>query len=705
MRFKILNLILIFFVLISVITIIFPIVKSSGNEIYVNSDFVGYSDGSAEKPYSTINEALSIAEDGDTIYIFSGLYQESLVINKKIKLIGGIDEEETIIDTRFDRRYLVEILSDDVTIEGITFSDMDSSMTSPIGALLSINSNNNAVVRNVFKNNTGYGIYISPSANDNIISNNFINFTKSGIYVSSSSTNDIANNELHNSSEYGIYIVSSVGNNRLYSNTFYNCPSGVFIDSSKNVNITYNRFVKSIHYAIYLSQSPGGIITNNIIEYNNGDGLFIISSNCFIKNNTFQENRRGIYLSASDNIVKNNTFVECSASGIFIQSNANNNVLYHNKFQDNGVSAKDYGNNNIWYNFSEGNYWSDYNNVDKNLDKIGDVIYSKNGVVDKYPLGYFLKPPKKPSNPTPEDTETDVTLNINLEIHIEDPDSEELTVYFYRADTNTLIESQTVNPVYYVQNNTRVNCRFTLGFDTTFAWYVLVDDGLLQNISDTFFFYTTQTPPDNRPPVANPGGPYYAGINETINFDASNSYDPDGNIDFYRWNFGDGTSEILSISPTHTYLNSGTYNVVLTVIDDNGTSTTEVVQVAISPTAAGDKPPIADPSGPYNGEVGDSIRFDGSKSQDQDYGGSIVLYEWDFGDGITLSQQKPSHAYSYAGNFTVKLTVTDKTGMTGTKTTYALIKTKSSDESPGFELILAIILMLSISIILKKKKK
>ena len=93
MRFKILNIFLIFLIVTSLAMIIIPSMKATGNEIFVKGDYFGSIDGSAEKPYNSIDEALDVAEEGDTIYIFGGLYQENLVINKKIKLVGGIDEK------------------------------------------------------------------------------------------------------------------------------------------------------------------------------------------------------------------------------------------------------------------------------------------------------------------------------------------------------------------------------------------------------------------------------------------------------------------------------------------------------------------------------------------------------------------------------------------------------------------------------------
>jgi len=68
----------------------------------------------------------------------------------------------------------------------------------------------------------------------------------------------------------------------------------------------------------------------------------------------------------------------------------------------------------------------------------------------------------------------------------------------------------------------------------------------------------------------------------TVNFDASSSYDPDGQIIKYEWDFGDGTSATTS-SPIvqHTYTQSGNYTVTLTVTDNDGlkSSTTEIITV------------------------------------------------------------------------------------------------------------------------------
>jgi len=86
---------------------------------------------------------------------------------------------------------------------------------------------------------------------------------------------------------------------------------------------------------------------------------------------------------------------------------------------------------------------------------------------------------------------------------------------------------------------------------------------------------------ENKPPIAkftySPENPV---VNERITFNASDSFDPDGNITAYEWEFGDGangTGETVN----HSYSATGNYTVNLTVSDDKEAenSTSEVVNV------------------------------------------------------------------------------------------------------------------------------
>jgi PKD repeat protein len=66
-----------------------------------------------------------------------------------------------------------------------------------------------------------------------------------------------------------------------------------------------------------------------------------------------------------------------------------------------------------------------------------------------------------------------------------------------------------------------------------------------------------------------------------ITFDAGLSYDPDGSIVSYEWNFGDGAPKETGSIVTHTYVNTGQFNVTLTVTDNNGVQQTHSKTVTV----------------------------------------------------------------------------------------------------------------------------
>ncbi|WP_328287503.1 PKD domain-containing protein [Methanolobus vulcani] len=169
----------------------------------------------------------------------------------------------------------------------------------------------------------------------------------------------------------------------------------------------------------------------------------------------------------------------------------------------------------------------------------------------------------------------------------------------------------------------------------------------------------------NRAPVAAMDMPSSAYIGETVNFNASGSTDPDGDILSFSWDFGDGSST-TGENVTYAYDDEGTYEVNLTVSDGELMDTiTGFIEITVMPV---NNPPDADAGGPYDPvNEGSTISFNGNDSVDSD--GSIVSYQWDFGDGNTSEEMNPEYVYADNGTYTVTLTVTDDKGDTGTNTT------------------------------------
>ncbi len=93
-------------------------------------------------------------------------------------------------------------------------------------------------------------------------------------------------------------------------------------------------------------------------------------------------------------------------------------------------------------------------------------------------------------------------------------------------------------------------------------------------------------------------------------------------------------------------------------------------------TGVANQPPIAEASGPYLGDVGQSVSVVGEPSQDPD--GTIVNYAWEFGDGGTASGVTAQHTYTVDGVYTITLTVTDDCGATAVDVSTATIRCATS---------------------------
>lgn len=165
-----------------------------------------------------------------------------------------------------------------------------------------------------------------------------------------------------------------------------------------------------------------------------------------------------------------------------------------------------------------------------------------------------------------------------------------------------------------------------------------------------------------------------------VNADASLSYDTDGNIASYAWDFGDGNSYTVS-NPTHVYYSQGTYIVTLKVTDNDGAVNIVSTVVTVMPVNVMPIPNFTVSSA--SGQSPHPVVFDATTSFDGD--GSIVDYAWDFGDGNTTNgpsgtHTTHSHTYTSGGIFTAQLTVTDNLG--GTDSASHIITISSSNVSP-----------------------
>ena len=162
----------------------------------------------------------------------------------------------------------------------------------------------------------------------------------------------------------------------------------------------------------------------------------------------------------------------------------------------------------------------------------------------------------------------------------------------------------------------------------------------------------------NAPPVANAGTDVLVTPGDPVRLSAASSYDLDGQIASYRWDFSDSDQIVEARDATRTFETPGAYTARLTVVDDSGaTNAVAQDQMAIRVN----HPPIAAPGDDLVG-WDNKISFDGSGSADPD--GDALTYSWDFGDGTPPQRgARVTHIYAEGGTYPVILTVDDGTGL------------------------------------------
>ena len=146
-------------------------------------------------------------------------------------------------------------------------------------------------------------------------------------------------------------------------------------------------------------------------------------------------------------------------------------------------------------------------------------------------------------------------------------------------------------------------------------------------------------------------------VGETVTFDGSWSFDPDGTIVRYIWQFGDG-AVAEGMYATHAYAHCGVYEVRLTVVDDSMLSDDNVVYITVASV-----PIAAFEMTPEKPAAGDVVAFYAYGSYDE---AGIVDYTWSFGDGTYANGWEVSHQYTSTGRYTVTLTVTNVYGVQAT---------------------------------------
>lgn len=335
--------------------------------------------------YPTIQEAINNANEGDRIFVRSGLYKENVLINKDRIMLYG--EKNATIDGNGNN--VITIYANFITIHG--FKIINSGY---MNSGIYIDGSHCYIGNNVIENN-GYAICLNYSCN-NVIGNNTISHNyKDGICLYNSENNIMDNNTIlsnwngivmwncynntieRNNIENGTFLYNSTKN--IIRNNFMNGSDGLFLYYSNNNSIDANTIsndgvgmllwyscnnkminneIFNNEYGIWLcNNSNDNIISNNIIASNNRDGIYLILSNKNeIANNIItSNNKRGVSLMLSNrNRISSNNITSNGKYGVYLYY-SNCNFIWRNNFIDNDAFFENSFFNlwlrNFWYNW------------------------------------------------------------------------------------------------------------------------------------------------------------------------------------------------------------------------------------------------------------------------------------------------------------------------------------------------------------------
>ncbi len=324
-----------FAIIVILIFIISPNVigiKTSINQYVITNGETFYVGGDGLYNYSTIQDAINHSDNGDIIYVFHGIYNEHIIVNKSIFLIGE-EKNNTIIDGN-DTDDIISILANNTTIVGFTIQN--SGDTPMYDAGIEIHSDNNLITDNIIRYNGefGVGLFLNKSS-ENVVSDNIIyNSGNEGIYLENSKNNLIYNNNLYLNGHCSI-VLSNSRNNTIIKNNINNNYAGISLwPNSIDNNILNNKFINQVYSGIGIwANSNSNHIANNIFINNSLYGIIIYSANAnTIEYNYIYGSSKGIAISFSFfNNIENNDFFN-NTENVFINSSFKN--YWHGNFWD-----------------------------------------------------------------------------------------------------------------------------------------------------------------------------------------------------------------------------------------------------------------------------------------------------------------------------------------------------------------------------------
>lgn len=243
------------FVLVSVMLLIVGLIpigvsQETGDSgiIYVDDDNgTGPWDGSIDHPYQHVQDAVDVAADGASIFVFNGFYSENIVLFQSVSILGE-SKESTILDGGlFDSVIRIEN-GDTILIENVTIQN-GSDETDLEGCGILTISTELLVVSNTVITNNEVGILLSEGSTDCMILSNEIRNNDVGVDICSSSNCLVYGNTITGNG-INLLLYRSTGNLITNNNIFEGQKNLEFYTSFDQLSSNYWGTSSSVYFVI-----------------------------------------------------------------------------------------------------------------------------------------------------------------------------------------------------------------------------------------------------------------------------------------------------------------------------------------------------------------------------------------------------------------------------------------------------------------------
>ncbi|GGG84542.1 copper ABC transporter substrate-binding protein [Parapedobacter pyrenivorans] len=344
----------------------------------------------------SINHALGLVADGDTIRVHAGVYREgNIAIRKRVVLIGV---GNPVIDGEKQHEPF-SVFAPNVTIRGFTIKASGRSSIRDIAAIKIYDTRHATIADNILDDNffgiymqnakqctvrnnqltaygeteqlTGNGIH-SWKSDSLYIAGNTIVGHRDGIYLEFVTRTEVRDNHALHNRRYGLHFMFS-HDNGYYANTFTGNGAGVAVMYTKHVRMAHNTFNENWGDAAY------GLLLKDITDSH-------------IEHNVFSRNTTAILMEGSNRVQMQRNQFEGNGWALKMQASCMDNVVTENNFVQNTFDVATNG--SLVLNTFARNYWDKYEGYDLDKDHEGDVpfrpvsLYSM--VVEKFPMAMLL---------------------------------------------------------------------------------------------------------------------------------------------------------------------------------------------------------------------------------------------------------------------------------------------------------------------------